>query len=127
MQRLTRRYANGLAYYDMVPGGSVIDRLADIEDILGEEYDLDRLRELVEADRDGRCKILPECSGKNCGTCSNFRRIQGTRRGTCDIKKHPVNRYGQENKDREFQPVQSQIACKKYVPAEAALKGGKND
>lgn len=34
-------------------------RLLDIEDILGDEYDLDRLRELVEADRDGRCVVLP--------------------------------------------------------------------
>lgn len=29
-------------------------RLRDIEDILGDEYDLDRLRELVEADREGK-------------------------------------------------------------------------
>ena len=28
-----------------------VDRLADIEDILGDEYDLDRLRELAQADR----------------------------------------------------------------------------
>lgn len=34
-------------------------RLAAIEDILGDDYDLDRLKELVEADRDGRCVILP--------------------------------------------------------------------
>lgn len=34
-------------------------RLASIEDILGDDYDLDRLRELVDADRDGRCVILP--------------------------------------------------------------------
>ena len=37
-------------------------RLFQIEEILrdGEdEYDLDRLRELVEADRDGRCVVLP--------------------------------------------------------------------
>lgn len=38
-----------------IPG--VIDRLAAIEDILGDEYDLDRLRELLEADRDGRCVV----------------------------------------------------------------------
>ena len=65
-----------------------VDRLTDIEDILGDEYDLDRLKvivnqcmtmreevsqrfsltanipidrllELVEADRDGRCVVLP--------------------------------------------------------------------
>lgn len=34
-------------------------RLKKIEDILGDGYDLDRLRELVEADRDGRCVVLP--------------------------------------------------------------------
>lgn len=42
--------------------GSILDafvRLNDIEEILGEEYDLDRLREIVQADRDGRCVVLP--------------------------------------------------------------------
>lgn len=35
-------------------------RLKMIEDILGDGYDLDRLRELVESDRDGRCVVLPK-------------------------------------------------------------------
>ena len=34
-------------------------RLNQIEDILGDTYDLDRLRELVEADKNGRCVVLP--------------------------------------------------------------------
>lgn len=34
-------------------------RLADIEDILGDTYDIDRLRELVEAEREGRIVVLP--------------------------------------------------------------------
>lgn len=34
-------------------------RVSEIEAILGDDYDLDRLRELVEADRDGRCVVLP--------------------------------------------------------------------
>lgn len=34
-------------------------RLALIENILGDDYDLDRLKELVEADRNGRCVVLP--------------------------------------------------------------------
>lgn len=34
-------------------------RLADIEDILGDDYDLDRLKELVEADREEKCVVLP--------------------------------------------------------------------
>ena len=33
--------------------GTHVDRLAAIEDILGDDYDLSRLRELVQADRDG--------------------------------------------------------------------------
>ena len=33
------------------PIAKAFDRLAAIEDILGDEYDLDRLRELVEADK----------------------------------------------------------------------------
>ena len=37
----------------------VYNRLKKIEDILGDEYDLDRLREIVEADREGRCVVLP--------------------------------------------------------------------
>ena len=34
-------------------------RLNAIENILGEDYDLNRLRELVMADKDGRCVVLP--------------------------------------------------------------------
>lgn len=37
----------------------VLSRLAAIEDILGDDYDLDRLRDLVEADREGRCAVFP--------------------------------------------------------------------
>ena len=37
---------------------SAIERLATIEDILGDDYDMDRLRKLVEEDRAGRCKTL---------------------------------------------------------------------
>lgn len=37
---------------------AIVDRLAAIEDILGDEYDLDRLRELVEADREQRCFVF---------------------------------------------------------------------
>ena len=37
----------------------VLIRLSKIEDILGDEYDLDRLKELVQADREGKCVVLP--------------------------------------------------------------------
>lgn len=42
----------------------VLKRLAEIENILGDEYDLDRLKELVEADKGGRCLVLPCKEGK---------------------------------------------------------------
>ena len=41
------------------PIANAFDRLAAIEDILGDDYDLDRLKELVEADREERCVLLP--------------------------------------------------------------------
>ena len=37
----------------------IVDRLGAIEDILGDNYDLDRLRELAQADKEGRCVVLP--------------------------------------------------------------------
>ena len=53
-----------------VPGGSfcedgacsqrkIWEQLKKIEDILDSEYDFDRLRELAQADREGRCVVLP--------------------------------------------------------------------
>ena len=40
-------------------GLACVNYAVRIEDILGDDYDLDRLRELVEADRGGRCVVLP--------------------------------------------------------------------
>ena len=94
MERLTERLENGAINVKYASQHeTAIHRLAAIEDILGDEYDLDRLRELleackglepseiaesklliatrkdpeklarmaelVEADRDGRCVVLP--------------------------------------------------------------------
>ena len=39
------------------PIAKAFDRLAAIEDILGDEYNLDRLRELAQADRERRCVV----------------------------------------------------------------------
>ena len=41
------------------PIAKAFDRLAAIEDILGDEYNLDELREMVQAKREGRCIVLP--------------------------------------------------------------------
>lgn len=65
MERLTMRNVeySGTSY--IFQTGEAAYRLAIIEDILGDDYDLDRLRELVEADRDGRCVVLPCKIGEN--------------------------------------------------------------
>ena len=50
----------------------VYNRLKKIEDILGGDYDLDRLRELVEADREGRC-VVPVVRCRDCKHYKEFR------------------------------------------------------
>ena len=53
-------------------------RASEIEAILGNDYDLDRLRELVEADREGRCVVSPVSIGDavyHITTCKNFSQV----------------------------------------------------
>lgn len=52
--KLTGAYCRG-----QFEATAVVERLAAIEDILGDSYNLDRLRKLVEADKAGRCVVLP--------------------------------------------------------------------
>lgn len=60
MERLTERLKNGVINVKYASQHeTAIHRLASIEDILGDEYDLDELREMVQAKRDGRCVVLP--------------------------------------------------------------------
>ena len=59
MERLTERLENGVINVKYASQHeTAIHRLAAIEDILGDEYDLDRLRGLVQADREGRCVVI---------------------------------------------------------------------
>ena len=61
MKRLTSKgFKLGKDNSDLLPSyESIYYRLSAIEDILGDEYDLDRLRELKQADDEGRCVVLP--------------------------------------------------------------------
>lgn len=65
MERLTRRNFEGEA---IIPYrytlGEAVDQLCEIEDILGDTYDLSRLKELVVTDREGRCVEVVRC--KDC-------------------------------------------------------------
>lgn len=62
MKRLTTKNGNGKPIVKDWPNYmefDIINRLATIEDILGDGYDLDELREMVQAKREGRCIVLP--------------------------------------------------------------------
>ena len=63
MERLTKRNLHDFAIptqgTDAFHLFQTVDRLAVIEDILGDEYDLGKLMELVQAKREGRCVMLP--------------------------------------------------------------------
>ena len=71
------------------PIAKAFDRLAAIEDILGDEYDLDRLRELAQADREGRCVVLPE------GGCEDKDGENALKSAmhTCFYHNNPVTRF----------------------------------
>ena len=61
MKRLTERRPNGVIHVDFIEAKeSVMSRLAAIEDILGDEYDLDLVQKLIQAYREGRYIILKE-------------------------------------------------------------------
>lgn len=73
------------------------------------------MKELAEADRDGRIRIMPKSEDATCGSCDHFKRIAGTRRGTCDIRPFPANKWGCAQPERgTFEPSQSRKCCKQY-------------
>ena len=54
MKRLTERRPNGVIRVDFIEAKeSAVSRLAAIEDILGDEYDLERLKFIMDAERHG--------------------------------------------------------------------------
>lgn len=95
------------------------ERLKTIEDIMGDTYDLDRMCELVEAAREGRCRIHPKPENNTCGSCGHFQKISGRRCGTCNVHSKYKDRYGRVDDRRgAFTPSQSKKACKSYEPRE---------
>lgn len=59
MKRLTIRTNEASISFECESVGDIVRRLVTIEDTLGEEYDLEELKEMVQAKRDGRCVVLP--------------------------------------------------------------------
>ena len=86
MKRLTTKNGNGKPIVKDWPNYmefDIINRLAAIEDILGDEYDLDLVQKLIQAYREGRYIILkePEQAG-----VSHLRELaQADREGRCVV------------------------------------------
>lgn len=59
-------------------------RLKKIEDILGDTYDLDRLRELAKADGEGRCVVIPCHIGDPVFVGTGLMKITGYEEDVCD-------------------------------------------
>ena len=80
-------------------------RLSLIEDILGNVYDLDRLRELVQADQEGRCVVLPCDPGQVVWAANSFgvsshqiRMLARDKDGdfACSMIKFPLEDFGRK-------------------------------
>lgn len=128
MKRLTERYKNGTVYNVSETKERAVDRLAAIEDILGDDYDLDRLRELVEADRDGRCVVLPCHIGDPVFMGTGRSKITGYEEDICDgfyIGRNGVLQVKVQNNkgNHGTYGVIGQTAELTHEAADAALKG----
>ena len=76
-------------------------RLNAIENVLGDEYDIPRLAELVQANNDGRIRFLSAGRGKVCKECAHFIPVEGQKSGDCRVKEH-------------FRVSQSHSACYRF-------------
>lgn len=107
------------------------ERIGLIEDILGDDYDLSRLRDLVQADRDGRCFVsdvklgdevfcIPKYSGNalNGIQKGHVQAVSFTRAG----KRVRLREYREYNKDFML----GKTAFTTSEAAEEALKGEKH-
>lgn len=87
------------------PSGDAAKRLAAIEDILGDEYDLDELKEMVQAKREGRCVVLPCDPGQVVWAANSFgvsshkiRMLVRDKDGdfACSMIKFPLEDFGRK-------------------------------
>lgn len=111
MERLTERIGSVVINVKYATQHeTAIHRLAAIEDILGDSYDLDRLCELAQAAREGRCVVLPTGGF----TDKDGENALKSAMNTLYYHNNPVTRY-----------IADAVA-EKLTSEEAALKGEQN-
>lgn len=150
MERLTGWKENGRAYVIGCPefelpeeANKVLQNLADkhavIEDILGDTYDLDRLRELLEFDKADKCVLLPVKPNLKQGAKESRCFILLDNGEICEDNVYNVS-IGPDNSgnmntiystfdfgDFESQEVGIRIFWDEESASEAALKGENHD
>lgn len=100
-------------------------RLAVIEDILGDDYDLSRLRELVQADKDEKYTILPCKIGETLWCINSYGEVEETIAVGFLIEKESICIYYREKMSSEYYnaPIGKVLFLTREA-AEEALKGG---
>lgn len=99
-------------------------RLNTIENILGEEYDLNHLRRLMEADREEKCVILPCKIGETLWCINNYGEVEETKAVGFLIEKESVCIYYREKMSSEYYNAPlGKVLFLTREAAEKALKG----
>lgn len=100
------------------------ERIGLIEDILGYEYDLDRLRELVQADREGKYAALPCKLGETLWCINSYGEVEETVAVGFLIEKESVCIYYREKMSSEYYnaPIGKVLFLTREA-AEEALEG----
>lgn len=102
-------------------------RLNAIEDILGDEYDLARLRALVQADREGKNAILPCKIGEKLWCINNYGEVEETVAVGFLIQKDLICIYYKEKMSSEYYNAPlGKVLFLTREAAEGALEGEKN-
>ena len=139
MERLTERnrdrcemctsYVDGFCLEQCYPCDmyETYERLQKIEDILGDDYDLSRIRELVQADRDGRCVVLPCKIGERLWCINSYGEVEETVAVGFLIEKDSVRICYREKMFLEYYNASiGKVLFLTREAAEEALKGEKH-
>ena len=100
------------------------ERIGLIEDILGEDYDLSRLRAMVQADREGKYAALPCKLGEILWCINSYGEVEETGAVGFLIEKESVCIYYREKMSSEYYnaPIGKVLFLTREA-AEEALKG----
>ena len=109
MKRMTIRTNEASISFECESVGDIVRRLAAIEDILGDEYGLDELMEMVQAKREGRCVVLPDGGYKD----KDGENALKSAMNTCFYHNNPVTRFIADAVAEKLTRQEAQAALRK--------------